>query len=39
MRPDVGLLIVTHENLAVELVRATGKIVGAVLVQSASESH
>ncbi|MEE9226511.1 MAG: PTS sugar transporter subunit IIA [Acidobacteriota bacterium] len=30
MRPDVGLLIVTHENLAVELVRATGKIVGAV---------
>ena len=30
MRPDVGLLIVTHENLAAELVRATGKIVGAV---------
>lgn len=30
MRPDVGLLIVTHENLAVELVRATGKIVGTI---------
>ena len=30
MRPDVGLLIVTHENLAAELVRATSKIVGEV---------
>jgi len=30
MNPDVGLLVVTHENLASELVRATRKIVGEV---------
>ena len=28
--PDVGLLVVTHENLAAELVHATRKIVGDV---------
>ena len=30
MHPDIGLLIVTHENLASELVRATRKIVGEI---------
>lgn len=30
MHPDVGLLVVTHENLAAELVHATRKIVGEV---------
>jgi PTS system mannose-specific IIA component len=30
MHPDVGLLVVTHEHLARELVQATRKIVGEV---------